>query len=800
MTPTEERLTLLANGYSPIRNRDKRTFMPSWPSVEITEAEIKSWERKFSRDKATGIRVENGLAVIDFDINDEAAMKEIANRVFDAVPQLGDLDANLLIRNGKGFKEAWFVRTDEDFGRLHSRAWAPPGQDIDAGTHRVEIFGGASPRQFGALGAHTVADDGTVEISYRWPERSPLDTLLADLPELTKAQFFEIIDIAERALADLGWSPVLKSTTGENDAQRVYDLTDDMSFDINDGSRLSLQQVRDLAHAEPDGGHRCSASFFEGREAVNRTRCLIGVSRAGNLTIWDSAHGATHCEASLKPTDHNLPEINRLAERLAELKDKAKNVIKPGDGLKAAASKLINLYAYCKHGGANDVVPIWATSMDEGFPLQKLRIEMMPHAEEGEPGPKGGRKMINPVDLWCMSEARQLVRGMRLRPDRERPLYEDKGAKWVNIYAPPIHDATGGSPDVGVAFMEYLLPDEAERAWFLQWLAHKVRYPHIPGPAVVMVARKQGTGRGTLAVLLGKLLGQAYVRNISFSMAAGKSYQSQYTDWAADTLLAVISESSETDGASRYSVKKDTYEHLKEMVEPRPTERTYITKREKAFKAMSFTSYIIATNNVDALPIPAEDRRFAILSNGEPMADPEYWVTLNEWLEIDANVAAFHAWLEAIDLSGYSPFVAPIRTAAQQAMMDLGGSDIDRGLDIAFSALVSETFTAEQIVVAMRVAATEYDLSYPPQWDAIAKREAQKRGYRIGVPKGTNWQPLIDGKRRPVYATTLDAARKWKTSDRLREEVLKNGATSTAPGDNVVSMMSRIKKTNGETT
>ena len=183
---TEQRLQLLENGYSPIRNRDKRTFTKDWPTLDITPELIESWGR-MRRDAATGLRIEDGLCAIDFDINDEAAMKEIANTIFDRIDTIGDeSNGAVLFRHGKGAKEAWFVRTDEDFGRLHSRAWIRPGESVDDGTHRIEIFGGASPRQFGALGPHTVADDGTVEIEYRYPERSPLDTRKSELVELTK--------------------------------------------------------------------------------------------------------------------------------------------------------------------------------------------------------------------------------------------------------------------------------------------------------------------------------------------------------------------------------------------------------------------------------------------------------------------------------------------------------------------------------------------------------------------------------------------------------------------------------------
>ena len=54
--------------------------------------------------------------------------------------------------------------------------------------------------------------------------------------------------------------------------------------------------------------------------------------------------------------------------------------------------------------------------------------------------------------------------------------------------------------------------------WFLDWLAHKLRKPHVRATAVVMVAVTQsqdqsfGSGRGTLFKILALLFGEEYVR------------------------------------------------------------------------------------------------------------------------------------------------------------------------------------------------------------------------------------------------------------------------------------------------
>lgn len=777
---TQLRLQLFRNGWSPIPNRDKRTFTKGWPSLEIDEDLIRQWGRRNKRDTATGLRIENGLAAIDIDVNIPAVFDAVSRAIEETCPAAYEQG---LIRRGKGVKEAWFVRTSEVFSRIHTRRWRARGAGPDDETHCLEIFGGASPRQFGAFGPHTVGDDGKVLVAYRWDETGgdPSTVCQSELPVLTKAQFHAIADAAERALEAAGLEPVPRSTRGENDATRLYDLAQDMQFDCDDGVRRSLDDLR--AHLGAVDHVRCSASWLEGEQAKRPDRCIAGLDRSGGVTVWESASGVTHCEADRKPRDFQL-ELDRVAEKLKQLEVAERNRLSTRDSAVVTAAKLLETYALCPEQPQRCVVPLWSGSMDAGMNMSMFRTLMAPYADE-EVGPKGGRVVINPVDIWNGASKRVAVAGLRMRPDKPRPTYEDRGELWVNTYDPPVHDGAGGDASIGWEFMEQLLPDEREREWFMRWLAYKFRHPSVPGPAVVMVARKQGTGRGTLAQLMKKLFGPKYVATLPFHIFAGKSYQSQYNDWAAEALVAVINESSEIGGGA-YAAKHNTYEHLKETVEPRMEERLIVRKGDRSFMAVSFTSYIIATNNPDALPIPPEDRRFAVLSNGEPR-EPEFWEAVNAWMGEPANVASFAAELRALDLGDYSPNAAPLRTEAKDAMTELGRSDLDRAFDMAMENLPADVYVAGQVINLMRAAMHEFEYEFPQSWQAMAKRMITKGGHRVGVKDGINWHPMIEGKRHPVYAKTAAAARLWQASDRLREEVLKNGKPDANSASNVLT-------------
>lgn len=762
------RLTLLQNGYAPIRNRDKRTFMKNWPSVEIDEAEIRSWTRQ-TRDRATGLRVERGLAVIDIDVDDADAAAAIADAVMNAVPALGDASRPLPTRFGKGDKEAWFVRTSEPFSRIFTRGWVKPGETADDGVHRVEIFGGASPRQFGAFGPHTVAENGEVEVEYEWMEGvSPANVPLADLIELSKAEFFAIADAAEGALQALGWSPVLMSTAGENEPARVYDLVEGMSFDVDDGRTLSLAELRVAARGND---MRCSASWIE-QGAVNRTRCLVSLTGGGYVSIWESASGVTHVEAAGKPTDYQI-DVDRFAEKMRQLRDMRRLKIKPGEGALPTAAKLLELYAFCPSANP-PVLPVFGDALAGGMTVTNFRLSMAPNVDE-DVGPRGGRVVINPVDLWMGDARRITVAGRAMRPDREYPVYEERGEKWLNTYNAPLHNAEGGTVDAGVELLEQIAPDEGERKYLTQWLAHKWRYPHIPGPALVMVAHNTfGTGRGTFAELLGRVFGQEYVTQLSFEHVAGKTSQAQYTDWQANTLIAFVSEAMDT-GAGAWHAKHDAYERLKELVETSPVTKTLIAKGKPAYAAKIFCSYIIATNHADALVVPESDRRFFVMSNGKPRL-PAFWDRVREWMSVPANIAAFAQWLGEVDLAGFSAHAAPPSTGAKETMVQLGRSDLDQAFDEVRRSLVAEVFTVEQIIAMLRQTLNTTDYQFPANWQEIARKMVHRTCSRVGVRDSTNWQIKVGGRKYGVYAADSEAAAHWRTRAGLLETVMQNGS------------------------
>jgi hypothetical protein len=247
----------------------------------------------------------------------------------------------------------------------------------------------------------------------------------------------------------------------------------------------------------------------------------------------------------------------------------------------------------------------------------------------------------------------------------------------------PAHAGTG---DIApwLAFMEHLLPDPVERDWFCSWLAHKHRFPGVPGVAVVMVAVDAngpvyGAGRSMLRDIIARLLGPRYVKPIDFDVFTGRSAQGVYTDWAAYSVLVTVNEAKDTPGSGQWAERRAVYERLKELVDPRAIERTFTAKGRPAFSAQAFASYLIFSNNRDALQIPPDDRRVTALRNGIRLP-PAQAAALQQWMDDPGNIAELARWLEVRDLTGFDVYT-PLHTQTKATMQELARSDIDEALD-----------------------------------------------------------------------------------------------------------------------
>ena len=362
-----------------------------------------------------------------------------------------------------------------------------------------------------------------------------------------------------------------------------------------------------------------------------------GVSAAVGANAADSGDGGEGGEGGDGVEGDGAP-VDRLSELLASvppekrLFDGAASAggaegdaeVAAADGVDAfdaALASLLDSWAWVTMG-AGFAAPIGGTA-DQMMTLGGLRNTVAPWCKIVQE--KKREVEVNPADVWIKHPARQMVVGHRLIPwTTDRVATDEMGLTWINTYQPPRHGGAvvdeieaGRAVRAWVRFLEHLVPDERERAWFEMWLAAKVQKPWLPNCGVVMVAETHGTGRGTLFDMLGAVMGDRHVKPVSSTELMGGGGQGQYTDWLADALLVTCDEllaGNDAGGAMEWK-RREVYERLKTYVDPRARRVRIVRKGLPGYDTEVFASFLMATNNPNALPLAEQDRRFAVIRN-----------------------------------------------------------------------------------------------------------------------------------------------------------------------------------------
>src|SRR5262249_20927193 len=328
--------------------------------------------------------------------------------------------------------------------------------------------------------------------------------------------------------------------------------------------------------------------------------------------------------------------------------------------------------------GAGRIAPL-RTRSGTATALTAFRTRLLPYRITDGTGAK-----VSPLDLWLTLPDRVEVAGFRSAPNKPWPTFVEGDATYVNLYLrPELRDAR-----LGHEFINALLPDERERTWFKQCLAHKLHHPEIPGPSIVMVAQDTfGVGRGTLFKILEELFGREYIARPEFSDVASQEGQAAYNEWMATAILALVNETSSEED-HRYTIRQKAYERVKELMDTSRQVRRIKGKYEKIYETECGPGFIFASNHNTPLAIADKDRRLTFLTNGTTQP-PAFYAALDAWRAAPGNLGAFRRDLEAIDLTGFNAY-APLPTTLRDIVTENSRSTVDEAVDLALETLPGE--------------------------------------------------------------------------------------------------------------
>lgn len=627
---TRIRRAMLANGYVPLANKEKMTLIKGWSTLKVDDAVITDWDDKLAY-QSTGLRIDAPLVAIDIDIDDAEVVEELwawATETWGA-----SWAKRVMIRFGGGAKECWVCQIDEPFR-------VPPGpkfvrpeddpEDPDATTHKVELFGGVSGRQIGAYGWHT-----TDVRRYEWAEgKGPAEVPLRALPVLTREDLFKIDLKYGELLEARGWHRVLRYKPEDwAGIEKVYDIPPGLVVHSHSRGELCVEELRE--------GDRVRMAEVSGT-GTNTTRGLARQTHEG-VAIWDSETGVTHCLESAAPKEideqHNAMGDKLLAvfgqrtfEALVpklQVRGEMSSVPR-GDvwklttgvefGTWAGMHQLVRnfqqRYAHFPSGNQNEEIVDIYTGVgyrkSAFIAMYDKYIMTLPKPEDPE-----NEARYHPVKRMLSDEATTIMYGYKFDPNSPARLIEapDEEMRWLNLYEPPNFGNLPPDPDAFEwfgAFLDYLIPDDVDRAWLLNWMAYKVQNPGARGAGVILVTPTQGTGRNVLMKMLTSVLNPKFCRDVSAGVLLGTSGQAQFGDVMLNTVLLTCDEIA-MEGAN-YDRRLMGYESLKSMVDPFPQTRTINRKGLSSLVTQVCYSTLMASNHAyDALPLAKGDRRFAVL-------------------------------------------------------------------------------------------------------------------------------------------------------------------------------------------
>lgn len=760
---TALRKQLYANGFTPIPTKFKQAVYPNWSKMEVTPSEIETWESKgYLLD--TGIRCGDVVA-IDWDISDA----DLLNDLLDYLIAKRVMDESLFVRIGKPPRELWVYRTKDKVGKKTTGFFQYPDAADDAKPHQVEVLGTGC--QFAAYGMRDP------ETWYIWPELALHDHKYMDLPEITLAQIDAIRDASADFFADRGLRQISNGTSAEAGYSHVYDLTDSMAFEVQHMGVMTVAEIRDYLSSSEDAVLRCKVEVL--RPGTSGSWAGMISLSGGVVCISDHGSYTSHFPASSKPVDIK-GVLSRLFERFPQQVKKFEAAqerhvekpltpvgdlaLDPTDPFDVNHAKSIERFAYAQT--TDTVIDTVTNVFDMKVGHFRNFVSNIYTIEEGN---RGGSTTITLSDVWMRDSRRKLVARAEMRPDQPYPFYEDNGQQYYNIYRDHVLP-TGGDPSFGFDIIEKLLPIEAERHYFLQWLAYKTLYPDTRGPGIIMVANdKFGVGRGSMAEMIKMLFAPGMVRTVDFDTLTGKGTQGQYNEWLVDALMVVVNEAQEI-GGSKWAAKHNAYEHLKNIVDPGHHDIYVKRKNLGNYMGRTSASVLVFTNHKDSVILPEGDRRFAVLENG-PKQPPEYWEQFHRWRRDPRNIGAFLEELKQYPLEGYSPFVAPPMTHAKADMLDAGGSSMDRAFETVMAKFTGSLLVREQVVIELEYYLEDHGVDFPEDWERVADRVfGQYTRKFIAGPDNVR----IDGKVRIVRQLRSPPQNEMDV-DAVIAEVLKNG-------------------------
>jgi hypothetical protein len=245
--------------------------------------------------------------------------------------------------------------------------------------------------------------------------------------------------------------------------------------------------------------------------------------------------------------------------------------------------------------------------------------------------------------------------GLTYRPGQEL-IVDDE----INLWRPSGLAPMEGDASPWLSHVVELIPDEAQRNHFLDWMAFALQRPGSKiNHAIVLYTLEHGRGKDTALEPLWAGIGD---RN--YNTVTPEELLAVHTKYLQAQIIYV--------SEIRNFNKGEIANRLKTQVARPPHTVQLRLMFQDTIEIPNTQCWIFTTNAGDAVMIERSDRRYWLPACvGHPSGDAAYYSRLWHWLEKENGREICIGWLLKRDISRFNPHDAPM-TQAKQDMIDLG--------------------------------------------------------------------------------------------------------------------------------
>lgn len=314
-------------------------------------------------------------------------------------------------------------------------------------------------------------------------------------------------------------------------------------------------------------------------------------------------------------------------------------------------------------------------------------------------GEERGNRWAPYPQAWRRSPFRKTVPNVALGIGRSRMLTDaDTGAQVLNLWTPKHRRKPTARGQQGAGqfwrHLEYLVPNEAERRHFIQWLAHCEQQPEkLPHHGVLMISETHGIGRNWFASALCRV----WPGETAVAVNLPKLIDSDFNGSISGRRLAVVDECQAESGKSRYAVQAT----FREIVTAET--RTVNPKYGRQYTEWNVLRWLLFSNHWNAMPLPEGDRRLMVIANPTAKQSADYYAQLYNLLADREMIDAVAHDLANTDISSFNPGAEPPVNAAKRRVIDEGKTDFERDLRALLEAWQADVAAAGDLLKAIDV-------------------------------------------------------------------------------------------------